>query len=175
MDSCVFLIFTTRVDQTNGSTLLKLILFEKSRVEFFNLYDKSPETLWELRSIRASHRVSKQKLMDRKTHALGVRACVPRPRLRTREMRWTRLWALVIGVLLLPLATAYTCEWHCLMLLASTRARWACETPARCSAWTCGKAEIPLVCFYAQSGGPMTYAARSALSRYRWWWSRKCQ
>lgn len=107
--------------------------------------------------------------------ALGVRACVPRPRLRTREMRWTRLWALVIGVLLLPLATAYTCEWHCLMLLASTRARWACETPARCSAWTCGKAEIPLVCFYAQSGGPMTYAARSALSRYRWWWSRRCQ
>ena len=33
MDSCVFLIFTTRVDQTNGSTLVKLILFEKSRVE----------------------------------------------------------------------------------------------------------------------------------------------
>ncbi len=37
---------------------MKLILFEKSRVEleftFFNLYDKSPETLWELRSIRAS-------------------------------------------------------------------------------------------------------------------------
>jgi len=28
-----FLIFTTRVDQTNGSTLVKLILFEKSRVE----------------------------------------------------------------------------------------------------------------------------------------------
>ena len=25
--------FTTRVDQTNGSTLVKLILFEKSRVE----------------------------------------------------------------------------------------------------------------------------------------------
>ena len=33
VDSCVFLIFTTRVDKTNGSTLLKLILFEKSRVE----------------------------------------------------------------------------------------------------------------------------------------------
>jgi hypothetical protein len=41
---------------------VKLILFEKSRVNlefhieirFFNLYDKSPETLWELRSIRAS-------------------------------------------------------------------------------------------------------------------------
>ena len=33
VDSCVFLIFTTRVDQTNGSTLVKLILFEKSRVE----------------------------------------------------------------------------------------------------------------------------------------------
>jgi len=32
VDSCVFLIFTTRVDQTNGSTLVKLILFEKSRV-----------------------------------------------------------------------------------------------------------------------------------------------
>ena len=31
--SCVFLIFTTRVDQTNGSTLVKLILFEKSRVD----------------------------------------------------------------------------------------------------------------------------------------------
>jgi hypothetical protein len=28
-----FLIFTTRVDQTNGSTLVKLDLFEKSRVE----------------------------------------------------------------------------------------------------------------------------------------------
>ena len=28
-----FLIFTTRVDQTNRSTLVKLILFEKSRVE----------------------------------------------------------------------------------------------------------------------------------------------
>jgi hypothetical protein len=33
VDSCVFLIFTTRVDQTNGSTLVKLVLFEKSRVE----------------------------------------------------------------------------------------------------------------------------------------------
>ena len=33
MDSCVFLIFTTRVDQTNRSTLVKMILFEKSRVE----------------------------------------------------------------------------------------------------------------------------------------------
>ena len=33
VDSCVFLIFTTRVDQTNGSTMVKLILFEKSRVE----------------------------------------------------------------------------------------------------------------------------------------------
>ena len=32
-DSCVFLIFTKRVDQTNRSTLVKLILFEKSRVE----------------------------------------------------------------------------------------------------------------------------------------------
>ena len=45
--------FTTRVDQTNGSTLVKLILFEKSRVErirFFNLYDKSPETPWKLHS-----------------------------------------------------------------------------------------------------------------------------
>jgi len=33
VDSCVFLIFTTRVDQKNGSTLVKLILFEKSRLE----------------------------------------------------------------------------------------------------------------------------------------------
>jgi hypothetical protein len=65
---------------------------------------------------------------------LGVWVCVPRPRMRTREMRLSRLWALVIGVLLLPLATAYTCEWNCLMLPASTRARWACATPARCSA-----------------------------------------
>ena len=35
---------------------MKLILFEKSRgigIRFFNLYDMSPETLWELRSIGA--------------------------------------------------------------------------------------------------------------------------
>jgi len=41
VDSCVFLIFTTRVDQTNGSTLVKLILFEKSRLELefvFSIY-----------------------------------------------------------------------------------------------------------------------------------------
>ena len=42
-------------------------------MEFFNLYDKSPETLWELRSI--GHRVSKQKLMDRKTHAGRAGLC----------------------------------------------------------------------------------------------------
>ena len=33
VDSCVFLIFTTRVDQTNWSTLVELILFEKPHVE----------------------------------------------------------------------------------------------------------------------------------------------
>ena len=33
MDSCVCLIFTTRVDPNLGSTFFKLILFEKSRVK----------------------------------------------------------------------------------------------------------------------------------------------
>jgi hypothetical protein len=33
VDSCVCLIFTTRVDPSLGSTFFKLILFEKSRVE----------------------------------------------------------------------------------------------------------------------------------------------
>jgi len=49
---CFLPAFTTRVDQTNGSTLVKLILFEKSRVELefvFSIFTtKSPETLWEL-------------------------------------------------------------------------------------------------------------------------------
>jgi len=42
VDSCVFLIFTTKVDPTLGSTFFKLILFEKSReeLEFVSLIRK---------------------------------------------------------------------------------------------------------------------------------------
>ena len=59
----LFLIFTTRVDPTLGSTVFKLTLFEKSRgigIRFLNLYDKSPETPWKLRSLEfmAKFRIS---------------------------------------------------------------------------------------------------------------------
>jgi hypothetical protein len=46
VDSCVFLIFTTRVDQTNGSTMVKLVLFEKSRVDLefvFSIFTVHPD------------------------------------------------------------------------------------------------------------------------------------
>ena len=43
-DSCVFLIFTTKVDPTLGSTFFKLILFEKSRLEFVLKFGNTLET-----------------------------------------------------------------------------------------------------------------------------------
>jgi hypothetical protein len=57
VDSCVFLIFTIRVDQTNGSTLVKLILFEKSRIpiphEFFQTIRVHWASRWERCLLRA--------------------------------------------------------------------------------------------------------------------------
>ena len=54
---------TTKVDPTLGSTFFKLILFVSCGIEisFFNLYDKSPETPWKLRSLPSSRQASRDR------------------------------------------------------------------------------------------------------------------
>ena len=87
--------FTTRVDQTNGSTLVKLILFEKSRVEFgirfFNLYDKSPETPWKLRSFLPS---PWSHFISRMTPGCGLISCISRKLFgfQTGEIKTRTYW-----------------------------------------------------------------------------------